>query len=34
MNSVFAWAVFGYYIVFNLALLALMGLDKLKAVKD
>ncbi len=34
MNSVFAWAVFGYYLVFNLALLALMGLDKLKAVKD
>ena len=34
MNSVFDWAVFGYYLVFNLALLALMGLDKLKAVKD
>lgn len=34
MNGVFGWAVLLYYLVLNLLLGGLMGLDKLKAQKD
>lgn len=34
MNSVFTWAVLLFYLLLNLLLFGLMGLDKLKAKKD